>query len=218
MPLHPSQAPPPILSAYFQPNFKLSIIPPPALLISLVMCLFTPPPHLLTWFSNLGLFVQHCPVCGVPVLTSPFFLTSPPSPFPDSVFLFFFCSVAFNSSRPLCAEWLMAPRWEVVRGSKKTKCTKERWEGTQKKKKGQSHYISLLIIESSDYLALYHANSQWSWPHRSTQCLNYIDIHNRLPQRLNNNSHHGRKIINGWMLSQKIACRIKTHWQVWKHS
>lgn len=44
MPLHPSQAPPPILSAYFQPNFKLSIIPPPALLISLVMCLFTPPP------------------------------------------------------------------------------------------------------------------------------------------------------------------------------
>lgn len=53
-------------------------------------------------------------------------LNTSPRPFPPPPlstpslprFLFFFCSVAFNSSRPLRAEWLMAPCWAPVRGRK----------------------------------------------------------------------------------------------------
>lgn len=54
-------------------------------------------------------------------------LTPHPGPFPPPPlstprllprFPFFFCSVAFNSSRPLGAEWLMAPCWVTVRGRK----------------------------------------------------------------------------------------------------
>lgn len=47
-------------------------------------------------------------------------------------FLFFFCSVAFNSSRPLCAEWLMAPCWATVRG-RKTEAEEEGKTGGDKK-------------------------------------------------------------------------------------
>lgn len=52
--------------------------------------------------------------------TSPRPFPPPPLPTPRLLprFLFFFCSVAFNSSRPLCAARLMAPRWVTVRGRK----------------------------------------------------------------------------------------------------
>lgn len=49
----------------------------------------------------------------------PFHASSAPStPRLLPCFLFFFCSVAFNSSRPLRAEWLMAPCRAAVRGRK----------------------------------------------------------------------------------------------------
>lgn len=71
------------------------------------------PPILAVWFAPALTphSIASCPL-------------SPPPP-PDSVFLFsLLCSVAFNSSRPLCAEWLMAPRCVAVRGRKKMKYTK----------------------------------------------------------------------------------------------
>lgn len=48
-------------------------------------------------------------------------------------FLFFFCSVAFNSLRPLCAEWLMAPCWATVRG-RKTEAEEEGKTGGDRKR------------------------------------------------------------------------------------
>lgn len=51
-----------------------------------------------------------CPPLNTTRPSSPSHLTTPLSPFPFQFFYSFLCSVAFNSSRPLCAEWLMAPR------------------------------------------------------------------------------------------------------------
>lgn len=74
------------------------LIPNPSIsLCATVSCLVCPRPKHLT---PSPLALSH--LLFLPPLNSPV-------SFPVSVFLFFFCSVAFNSSRPLCAEWLMAP-------------------------------------------------------------------------------------------------------------
>lgn len=156
------------------------------------MCSFSclipnPPSHLPMW---------HCVLPGLlppntslqPLLPSPL-SPPPPSPkspvsFPVSVFLFFFLLCHFQFLKA-SLRWMA--NGTLLSGSERKK-ENERYKEIQGERgeieeaiEGQRHHFSLQIIKSSP--PPYFTNSQQSSSHRSTLCLKYIGIHNRLQQR-----------------------------------